>query len=879
VRLAGDEVEVYDATSSLTHHFVKALLLTKTRDGGDALLVGTNGGGISILKNGRWSHVTEADGLPNGHVQGMRVATDSDGRRTLWVGTQSGGAAYRSLDDRKATWRVLSDETTPALPNNTVYRIEQDHRGRIYLFTNKGVVRLTPRTPTDDDPAEFTVYTFTSDDGLPSNECNAGASLVDSLGRVWVGTVGGAAVFDPHHEVEDCTPKPLHISRVRVRGELRRDVDGTTLRHDENDVAFDFDLLSYFRESDTRYRTQLVGYDDAPSEWTDEYRRVYTNLPAGRYTFRVWGRDYAGNVSGPVEVPFRVANAPWRTWWAYLGYTAIAAGATYGGVRWRINALNRRNEELELRIREQTAELAENVERLKISEAVSTEKAEELALAVEQLRVLERNAQRARADAVEAKDRALEASRAKSEFLSNMSHELRTPLNAVLGFAQLMERDQYLTGDQREHLTAITTSGEHLLHLINDVLSLSKIEAGKLTLAVQPFDVHHMLEGVEAMFRGRVRTRKLGLVFERDASLPRMVHGDEGKIRQILINLIGNAVKFTNGGGVTVRAAWQAGIGYFEVRDTGHGIAEDEISGLFEPFVQTESGRKAKEGTGLGLAIVRNFVELMGGDIRVESRVGVGTTFSFEIELEEVGEGEAGAERLRVAELEPGQPEYRILVVDDAARNRELLDKLLGQVGFQVSEAADGRQALALWASWRPHLILMDIRMPVMDGLTATREIRRLEREIAASDHAMRLYDVDTAARTVIISLTASAFEHERDQILAAGCDDFVTKPFRESTLFERIAQHLGVRFRYIQPGVAAAEDLGRVAPEALAPVDRELLARLADAVLKGDLGLANDAIDAIERTDGEVARALRLLIRDYRFDEIQDLLDAAAGG
>ncbi len=860
----------YGIDDGLPHLYVTSLAATRASNGAEIIWIGTNGGGLARLEGERITSFNTSSGFPNNAVVCLREVCFADGARELWAGTLGAGIARLDLDDERRGWRTISDETQPALPNNTVYKILSDALGRVYVATNKGVARLTP-----DGSDSFTVYVFTTDDGLPSNECNANAGLVDSKGRLWVGTVAGAAMFDPYSEVEDRVTKPLHVNAVYGRGRRRTLANNQSLEHNQSDIVFTFDLLSYFRESDTRYRTQLCGFDEVPSDWSPEWKRTYTNLPAGTYSFRVWGRDYAGNVTGPESVGFEVRRAPWRTWWAYLGYAGAAMGAAYGGVQWRLHTLRHRTELLEATVSEQTAELAAKVDQLRHSEAITREKADELALAVDQLRTAERNAQRAKAEAIAAKDKALDASHAKSVFLSSMSHELRTPLNAVLGFAQLLERDPTLTVDQRDHLSAIMSSGEHLLHLINDVLSLSKIEAGKLSLSVEPFDLHRTIDGVEAMLRGRTRAKRLRLVVAKGDALPRQVLGDEGKLRQVLINLLGNAVKFTEQGTVTLAASWRDGIAEFTVSDTGVGVAEDELGTLFEPFVQSESGRRAKEGTGLGLAISRNFVEMMGGHIGVESTFGKGTTFRFDVELPSAEDADLSEGRRAILELEPGQREFKILVVDDAPRNRDLLIKLLSAVGFTVGEAEDGRDAIAVWTNWQPHAILMDMRMPVMDGRAATTEIRRLEREMLGA------LDVGNGARTVIISLTASAFEHEREEILMAGCDDFLTKPFREDALFEKLAKHLGARF--LRTGTSTQQSPGSastgiVPPESLRELPVEWLSKLSDAVVKGDVEQASRLVQLLESHDAALALQLASLIKSYRFDELQDLLEQAAG-
>ncbi len=376
-----------------------------------------------------------------------------------------------------------------------------------------------------------------------------------------------------------------------------------------------------------------------------------------------------------------------------------------------------------------------------------------------------------------------EASLAKSVFLANMSHELRTPLNAVIGFSQLVARSPSLRAEDRESLATIRRSGEHLLGLINEVLSISKIEAGKLVVERRAFNPHETVVAVSSMVRGRATASGLQLTVDLDPGFPQAVTGDEGKLRQALLNLLGNAVKFTSSGSIVLRASWNAGRATFEVSDTGYGIAEAELPGLFQPFVQTESGREVREGTGLGLAITQKLVRLMGGEITVSSRLGQGSTFHFEIHLPLATEAIQSPDVNRVVGLESPEDHRRILVVDDTPDSRILLRKLLEAVGFEVADATNGAEARDLWKTGQPELIFMDNRMPVMDGSEATEAIRRLEPSLGRK-------------RTVIVAVTASVLEHERGAILARGADDVVMKPYSEEKIFEVIASRLGVRFR-----------------------------------------------------------------------------------
>jgi signal transduction histidine kinase/CheY-like chemotaxis protein/HPt (histidine-containing phosphotransfer) domain-containing protein len=379
-----------------------------------------------------------------------------------------------------------------------------------------------------------------------------------------------------------------------------------------------------------------------------------------------------------------------------------------------------------------------------------------------------------------------EANLSKSVFLANMSHELRTPLNAVIGFSQLVARSGSLSPEDRESVAIIRRSGEHLLGLINEVLSISKIEAGKLALERRPFDPREMIVAVASMIRGRASAAGIELTVDLDPGLPPAVLGDEGKLRQALLNLLGNAVKFTTAGSVAIHAQWSGGRGTFEVRDTGQGIAAAELPTLFEPFVQTESGRRAREGTGLGLAITRQLVHLMSGEITVTSRLGEGTTFRFDADLPLAAEPAHPAHVDRVVGLEATETRRRILVVDDTRDSRLLLRRLLEAVGLEVEEATNGAEAVEAWKAWHPELIFMDNRMPVMDGSQAAETIRELESSRPLLDRRP----------VVIVAVTASVFEHERGAILTRGADEVVMKPIDEEKIFDVIASRLGVRFR-----------------------------------------------------------------------------------
>ena len=486
---------------------------------------------------------------------------------------------------------------------------------------------------------------------------------------------------------------------------------------------------------------------------------------------------------------------------------------------------------------------------------------------------------------------------AKSMFLANMSHELRTPLNVILGFTQILTHDPTLAPNQREDLETIQRSGDHLLALINDILDLSKIEAGHYSLDITHFDLISLLHTLRSMMAERASAKHIDLVFQIAPSVPQFVITDEKKLRQILLNLLSNAVKFTQTGGITLQVTAQAAeartvetlaasrvemslplstatplVLEFVITDTGPGIAPTELDTIFDAFVQAEAGRKASSGTGLGLAISRKLLDLMGGDIRVRSTLGVGTTFTVRLPVYPASgtTADANLSERRVIGLRPGQPHRRILVVDDQPENRQVIVRILSQLGLEVQEATNGQEAVQLWQSWQPDLIWMDIRMPTLDGYEATKQIRAMEAE----------------PTSVIIALTAQASQSDRELALAAGCNDYISKPFQEATLFLKMAEYLGLEYLYADAQTVAnrmAPSLLPVAPSSpppnlaamLALLPATCLTDLEAAATRGDDRAIAAIVAQFPPEAAPAATELLDLAEKYYFEQILQVIQA----
>ena len=855
-RISGDSLTTFTAADGLVNDEVYRIY--QDRDGN---MWFTAKDGISRYDGRTFANFSRADGAPSGEAVGIYQDRDGD----MWFGTwESGVSRYdgKSLttfttEDGLATnqvvqmfqdrdgnmWFSSADKgttrydsrrpvgeaftiftTEDGLPHNDVLDICEDDQGNVWFATHGGISRFDGET--------FT--TFTTKDGLAANDVHA--IFQGEEGDLWIGTDGGGVsrfdgqVFQnltrkdglasnlalcivgdgkgglwicdnaglTRFQTPEPTPLPVFIDAV-VANRRYHKVEEVAIPASVGLVAFEFRAMSFKTPPDhIVYLYRLQGYEE---EWrqTRSNRVEYADLPRGDYVFQIKAVDRDLNYSQPASVAvvihFSYAQIAWRSGLALaIGLIVIL------GVR-----------------------LASNARKLRLSNNRLSTTNQDLHLA---------------------KEAAEAANRAKSQFLANISHEIRTPMNAILGYAQILQHNPDLDERQQLAVETIENSGEHLLGLINEVLDISKIEAGRMELHPVDFDLAHLLGGLARMFEFRCKEKDLSWRLERPdwESLP--VRGDEGKLRQVLINLLSNAVKFTETGDVALSIEADGEQRYrFSVVDTGVGIADKEVDALFQPFEQGSAGLQ-QGGTGLGLSIARRQIELMGSRLEVDSAPGSGSRFSFALELPSAAAAvseETVAEASPIRGLAPGC-RIRALVVDDVRENRDVLGHMLSEIGVEVETVEEGGKALERMAADRPDIVFLDIRMPVMDGLETLRRAR--ERE-------------DLRAIKVV-AISASVFGRDRREYIEAGFVDFIAKPFRFEQVAASLQKHLQAEFEYAEgrkPEAEGAPDWGGLR------LPGDLLANLRNATRLNNVTNIERCLKELEQL-GEAPRRLAVHLR-----------------
>jgi signal transduction histidine kinase/ActR/RegA family two-component response regulator len=714
------------------------------------LWVGTDGGGLNLFDRQakRFAHYYHVDGknsLCNNYVG--NIFEDSKG--VLWISTTAGLACYDARANLFSTYTARD-----GLPDDVIFGVLEDSVGNLWISTNNGLAVW--------DRLKKSFKNYGVADGLQANEFKEQAYCKTRSGVMYFGGINGFNEVSPQHIRQEPFDPPLVFTNFQVfnnevpiaRGPkdpspLKMDISETrsiTLPYKSSVISFLFASLNYTARERKQYAYMLDGFDKSWNEVGQKRSATYTNLDPGTYTLMVRDVDNDGEWSGKV-LTCKVVITPafWMTWWFRWFLILFIIGSIFTFYRLRMNTINGLNRELERQVRERT----------------------------ERLTSLTQQERKARQEAEQ-------ANKAKSVFLATMSHEIRTPMNGVIGMASLLA-DTPLTQQQREYNKTILSCGESLLNVINDILDYSKIDSGKMEIEQREFDLGRCIEEVLDVFRSKAADSGLGLAYRIDQHVPPRIIGDALRLRQVLMNLLGNAVKFTRQGGIFLgvhllrtSASGELELS-FAVRDTGIGIPADKIDMLFKSFSQVDSSTTRKYGgTGLGLAICEKLVSLMGGEISVDSQPDVGTTFTFTIRTRAGSEMNGHPvrvveERSMVEERKSGLAEkypLKILIAEDNLINQQLLLHILRNQGYEPDSAENGEQAVAAAGMKVYDIILMDVQMPEMDGFEATRLIRGFE-----------------AKQPVIIALTANAMPGDREECLRAGMDDYISKPVRMEEL------------------------------------------------------------------------------------------------
>ncbi len=772
-----------------------------------------------------------------GEVNNSIYSTFEDSSGTIWIGTNDGLKRLNEADRQITVYRE-----SEGLAGNYVAEILEDHSGILWISTNKGLSRLNPETDT--------FRNYDKRDGLQSNFFMRGSGIKSQSNILYFGGINGFNSFNPEKMPDNpIVPRVVLtdfqlfnksvVPGTQCLPQHINSLDQIILTHRQSIFSLEFAALNFRSPEKNQYAYMLKGFE---SEWNNigsEHRyAVYTNLDPGTYAFHVKASNNDGlwNKKGRTLL-ITVLPPWWKTWWAYTSYVLLVIFSVMLFIQWRLRAADFSKRLLEKQVDNRTRQLSESNRNLHL-----------------------------------AKTQAETANQAKSEFLANMSHELRTPMNAIIGFSEIL--DQYVTiPKQRQYLERIIKSGQSLLTLINDILDLSKIEAGKLNLRYGPVSIRNLFEEIQEMFLHKLTQKSLRIELDIAPDIPATLMLDEIRLRQILLNLTGNAVKFTQAGSIMLHAESEvmdhektSSVNItIAVSDTGIGIPPEKQGLIFKPFEQ-QTGKDAARygGTGLGLSITCRLVDAMGGVISVKSIVGKGSTFTINLPDVEVAAAKTTAEQhqdkfdfesLIFAKA-------TVLIVDDIDFNRDLIKGFFNGYGLDLIEAENGQEAIEKASLHRPGLILLDMKMPVMDGYEASAILKKDEQ----------------LKQIPIIAVTASALKQAEDQIRNI-CDDYLRKPISRAELIRSTMRFLAHKKK---PGVLSDK---KKLENAFKLSEKDIHAKLAtlpSLVIKeiqstagaADFDGLHKAIDKIEGCDARLAGLLRSHAEQFEYEDILNILD-----
>ena len=826
VQYRNEQFKVFGKEHGLLSPMVRAVL----EDRRGVLWVGTLGGGVFIYNNGNFKNYTTQDGLANNWVRSIfednngyvwlgtrkgislykdgkftnysvkhglsdnfiyNLFQDSDG--SVWIGTRGGLSRYKQGRFSKIT---IKD----GLFDDVVHTILDDGLGNFWMTCNKGIYRARKQELNDfcdGKRLQVNCISYDEQDGMLSRECNGGfqpAGWKSKDGKLWFPTVKGVVMAEPAKMKPNRMIPPVHIEEIIVDKKeipvVMKSAEKIVLPAGTEELEIHYTALSLIIPERIRFRYKMEGFDQ---NWRDVNKRrtaYYTQMPPGEYKFRVkaCNNDGLWNEAGS-WVSFEIKPFFYQTLWFYFLCLLAVVLIVFSGYRLRVRKLKVREQELQALVSERTKDL-------KAAKEAAEQAHHETAKAKEA-------AEQAKEDAEKARETAENANQAKTEFLANMSHEIRTPMNAILGFTGLLEND-LTNAKHKNYLQAISSSGKTLLGIINDILDLSKIEAGKLQVHPEPVEPHALLREIKYIFSNIVNEKELEFRLEVDPALPETLLLDSLRMRQILLNLTGNAVKFTQNGFVSLSAHVVKRLEssrettdpetidmVFSVQDSGIGIPEDQQHKIFEAFEQ-QDGQKVNTygGTGLGLTISRRLVEMMKGKLSLQSEPGNGST--FEIFLENIPVAQKPAHSKQPSVIDADSIRFKpanVLIVDDKDLNRLLLIQYLSDFPFRFHEAENGVEALELAEKHRPGMILMDYKMPVMNGFEATQKIK-------AEEHLKHI---------PVIIVTASVLKAQEKEIRKCNCEGLLIKPLDRNELIAEMSRFLPHSINVPSPAASGA--------------------------------------------------------------------------